>query len=120
MCLLCSDGEEEQVPLLVALAEHGLHPVDALAELGRDLGLGLLQVLHQGALAGGDAEAQVVDEDGAAPAELGRGQGGNVVGLDGGHGFWKKKGSVIQLEYSTVPSPRIVRLKNGYWLTSAG
>ena len=74
MLLFGSDGEEEQVPLLVALAEHGLHPVDALAQLGRDLGLGLLQVLDERSLAGGDAEAEVVDEDGGPAPGFGRRQ----------------------------------------------
>ena len=40
---LSSDGEEEQVSLLMTLGEHALHPVDALAQFAGHVGLGLLQ-----------------------------------------------------------------------------
>ena len=41
--LLCGpDGEEEELALLVALAQYRLHPVDALAQLGRHVRLRLL------------------------------------------------------------------------------
>jgi hypothetical protein len=41
--LFLSNGEEEQLALLVTLAQHVLDPVDALAQLSRNIGLRLLK-----------------------------------------------------------------------------
>ena len=85
------DGEEEELALLVALAEDGLDPVDALAQLGRHVGLRLLRVVHEGLLAAGDARAQAVDEGGRPPPRLGGRQGLDHVRRDRRQRFWRAK-----------------------------
>ena len=90
--LVCRpDGEEEQLALLVALAEDGLDPVDALAQLGRHVGLRLLRVVDEGPLAAGDARAQAVDEGGRPPPRLGRRQRLDHVRRDRRQRFWRKR-----------------------------
>ena len=87
MVRLSPNGKEQQLSLLVALAEYVFDPVDALTELPRDVALRLLHVLDERALARADAVAKMVDEDGGAAAGLGGREGKDVVGGNRKHGI---------------------------------
>jgi len=88
--LLLTNGEEEQVALLVTFAQKTFHGVNALAEFDRRGGLSLLHVFHQSSLASGNASSKVIDEESGSAAKLGGGQGDDVIRRDGVHGLWKK------------------------------